>query len=187
MRNGRRYACGILLAAALAAAALLLPAALGGCGEQDLPPLSDGGDEEAVELIAGLSADQSRTVDDHGYPDHFFISIDPDSTDRVERWLYFSQGKAVDFDNGRLFGEEAIADESAEYPPTDLRPQDFDTLLTPEEAVSILGEPLYTQVIEDSLMPENTIVVYDKAILLYREGKLIGVDTKVSPPELSAP
>ncbi len=186
MRDGKRSASGVMLAAALAAA-LLLPAALSGCGEQDLPPLSSVEDEEAVELIAGLSAAQSRTVEESGYPDHFFISIDPDSNDRVERWMYFSQGQAVDFDNGRLFGEEEIEDESAEYPPTDLRPQDFDTLLTPQEAAQMLGEPLYTQEIEDSLMPENTIIVYDKAILLYRDGKLIGVDTKVSPPELNAP
>jgi hypothetical protein len=186
MRKGKRSVSGIIVAAALAAA-LLLPAALAGCEEQDLPPSSAGDEEETVELIAGLSADQSRTVEELGYPDHFFISMDPESTDRVERWTYFSQGKVVDFDNGRFFGEEACEDESAKYPPTDLRPQDFDALLTPEEATRMLGEPLYTQGIEDSLMPENTIIVYEKAILLYRDGKLIGVDTKVSPPELNTP
>jgi len=186
MRDVKRSWSGIILVTVLAAA-LFLPAALGGCGEQDLPPLPSGEEEEAVELIAGLSADQSRAVEEYGYPDHFFISIDPDSSDRVERWIYFSQGKAIDFDNGRLFGEEACKDESVQFPPTELRPQDFDTLLTPEEAAQLLGEPLYTQEIEDSLMPENTIIVYDKAILLYRDGELIGVDTKVSPPELNAP
>lgn len=186
MRCHRGYVSGTIVAAALIAA-ILFAVVLVGCGEPDLPPLSAGDEADAVELIAGLSADQSRMVADLGYPDHFFISMDPASTDRVERWTYFSEGKVVDFDNGRFFGEEACEDESAAYPPTELRPQDFDALLTPEEASRMLGEPLYTQEIEDSLMPENTIIVYDRAILLYREGKLIGVDTKVSPPELSTP
>ncbi|MEW6555217.1 MAG: hypothetical protein AB1384_13140 [Actinomycetota bacterium] len=186
MRYGKGPVSGIALRAALIAA-VLTGTAFAGCGEQDLPPSSGLEGEEAVELIEGLSADQSRMVGDLGYPDHFFISIDPDGTDRVERWTYFSRGKVVDFDNGRFFGEEECEDESEEYPPTQLRPQDFDALLTPEEASRMLGEPLYIQEIEDSLMPENTIIVYDRAILLYRDGKLIGVDTKVSPPELSVP
>ncbi|RJP34753.1 MAG: hypothetical protein C4536_02110 [Actinobacteria bacterium] len=139
-----------------------------------------------MEYIAGLSADQSRTVDELGYPDHFFISFDPVSSDRVERWTYFSRGKAVDFDNGRLWGEEPIEDNAAEYPPTDLRPQDFNATLSEAEATRLLGEPLYTQEVQDSLLPENTIIVYAKAILLYREGKLIGVDTQVRPPSLPA-
>jgi hypothetical protein len=186
MRNVSGPVTGIIFRVALVAAVLAV-AVLAGCGGQDLPPSSGGQDEEAVELIAGLSADQSRMVGDLGYPDHFFISMDPESADRVERWTYFSRGKVVDFDNGRFFGEEECADESAEYPPTELRPQDFDALLTPEEASRMLGEPMYTQEIEDSLMPENTIIVYDRAILLYRGDRLIGVETKVSPPELSAP
>ncbi|MBN2028601.1 MAG: hypothetical protein JW854_17755 [Actinobacteria bacterium] len=175
----------MLLAAALVALAFTL--SISGCGEAESPPPPVEVEEPDVEYIEGLSADQSRTVAELGYPDHFFISIDPASSDRVERWLYFSEEKAIDFDNGRLFGEEPIADESAEYPPTDLRPQDFDTLLSPGEASQLLGEPLYTQEVVDSLMPENTIVVYGKAILLYREGQLIGVDTQVSPPQLNPP
>jgi hypothetical protein len=177
----------VLILALAFIATLLLPVTLCGCGEEEPPPLPDGGEELSVELIPGLSADQSRTVEDYGYPDHFFISIDPESSDRVERWMYFSRGKALDFDNGRLFGEEEIEDESAEYPPTDLRPQDFDTLMTQGEATQLLGEPLYAQEVQDSLLPENTILVYDKAVLLYRAEKLIGVDTQVSPPELNAP
>jgi len=167
--------------------ALPVSLSISGCGEEESPPSPVEDEGLDVEYIEGLSADQSRTVAEMGYPDHFFISIDPASSDRVERWLYFSQGKAVDFDNGRLFGEETIADESAEYPSTDLRPQDFDALLSPGEASQLLGEPLYTQEVEDSLMPENTIIVYDKAILLYREGQLIGVDTQVTPPQLNPP
>jgi hypothetical protein len=185
--RGRNVVTGIALLAAAVLVALLVPLLLSGCSEAESPPLTAEKEEPNVEYIAGLSADQSRTVDELGYPDHFFISIDPVSSDRVERWLYFSEEKAIDFDNGRLFGEESIADESAEYPPTDLRPQDFDTLLTPGEASQLLGEPLYTQEVQDSLMPENTIIVYAKAILLYREGQLLGVDTQVSPPQLNPP
>jgi len=183
----RSVATVVAILVAVVFVVLPVPLSISGCGEEESPPSPVEDEGLDVEYIEGLSADQSRTVAEMGYPDHFFISIDPASSDRVERWLYFSQGKAVDFDNGRLFGEETIADESAEYPSTDLRPQDFDALLSPGEASQLLGEPLYTQEVEDSLMPENTIIVYDKAILLYREGQLIGVDTQVTPPQLNPP
>jgi hypothetical protein len=175
-----------LVLTVLCIAVVFLSLSLTGCGEEEPPPLPLEEENPAVEYISGLSTDQSRTVDELGYPDHFFITIDPASSDRVERWTYFSQGKALDFDNGRLFGEEPIEDESAAYPPTDLRPQDFDATMTPGEATQLLGEPLYTQEVQDSLMPENTIIVYDRATLLYREEQLIGVDTQVSPPKLNA-
>jgi len=184
--RGYRVREGFALAlTALFVAAVFLSLSLTGCGEETPPPLPVEEEQPAVEFISGLSAEQSRAVDELGYPDHFFISFDPASSDRVERWTYFSQGKALDFDNGRLFGEEPIEDESAAYPPTDLRPQDFNAMMTPGEAVQLLGEPLYTQEVQDSLMPENTIVVYDKAVLLYRGEQLIGVDTQVSPPKLN--
>ncbi len=128
--------------------------------------------------------DQNRMVAEHGYPDHFFISIDPLTEDRVERWIYFGLGKAFDFDNGRLLGEEAVEDRSAEYPPTDLRPQDFNPHLTQAEASALLGEPLFTHESRGSLLSDNTMVVYQKAVLLYREGQLIGVNTQVHPPDL---
>ena len=162
--------------------ALALPA--GGCGESDVPPLREEEESGPGELIAGLSADQSRAVAEYGYPDHFFISIDPYSQDRVERWIFYARGKALDFDNGRLFGEEAVEDKSAEYPPTSLRPQEFGPLLTIEEATAILGEPLFTHEVEESLLPENVFIVYEKAVLLYRNGQLIGVDTQVHPPNI---
>lgn len=181
--RGRSFGLhGYGIAVALAAL-LILIASLLGCGEEAEIPVQES--EEPISSIPGLSLDQSRAVNEFGYPDHFFITIDPYGSDRVERWLYFTQGKAIDFDNGRRFGEEAIEDESAQYPPTDLRPQDFKPLLTPEEAAQILGEPLYTQDVEDSLTAANsTIVVFDKAILLYMNGRLIGVETKVKPPQM---
>ncbi|MDY6796108.1 MAG: hypothetical protein SWK76_12665 [Actinomycetota bacterium] len=158
-----------------------------GCGQQVQTRTAAETEQEPVFFEASLSTDQNQVVEDIGYPDHFFISIDPYGTDRMERWIYFSDGKALDFDNGRLDGEEEVADESAEYPPTDLRPQDFSTLMTSEEANQLLGEPLYTHEVEDSLMPENSIIIYEKAVLLYRDGQLIGVDTQVHPPHLPAP
>ncbi len=187
----RRKHGGSPVLAALALATLLLAAVLlalalatCGCGERQVPPLREEGESAAYEPVAGLSADQSRAVAEYGYPDHFFISIDPYSQDRVERWIYYARGKALDFDNGRLFGEEPVEDESAEYPPTSLRPQDFSLLLTPEEAAALLGEPLFTHEVEESLLPENVFIVYEKAVLLYRQGQLIGVDTQVHPPDL---
>ncbi|WP_287152559.1 hypothetical protein [Candidatus Solincola tengchongensis] len=102
----------------------------------------------------------------------------------MERWTYFSLGKALDFDNGRLFGEETVEDRSSEYPPTTLKPQDFSLHLTPEEASALLGPPIFTHEARDGLLPENTIVVYEKAVLLFRDGRLIGMDTQVRPPSL---
>ncbi|MDD3718056.1 MAG: hypothetical protein PHP28_05260 [Actinomycetota bacterium] len=188
MRLPRRQRAGpgAVLAAALVALPFLL-SALAGCGEQELPTPPQVEEETAAANIPGLSADQSRTVDRYGYPDHFFISIDPEGSERIETWVYFEHGKALDFDNGRLFGEEPAADESEKYPPTDLRPQDFDLLMTPGEATALLGDPLYTHAVQDSLMPENTIVIYDGVILLYRGERLMGVDTQVAPPGLNAP
>jgi hypothetical protein len=172
-----------ILAVAVALTLLLSPL-LSGCGEGEPQDLPSGEEESVVNPISGLSVDQSGTVEDLGYPDHFFISIDPATSDRIERWTYFSDGKAIDFDNGRFFGEENIDDQSSDYPPTDLHPQDFDTLMTPGEAEQLLGQPIYTYEVQDSLMPENTIIVYEKAVLLYRNGQLLGVDTQVHPPQL---
>ena len=168
----------------LAAALLALALSAWGCGEREVPLLPEEEKNADYAPVAGLSADQSRAVADYGYPDHFFISMDPETRDRVERWIYYGRGKALDFDNGRLFGEEPVEDKSAEYPPTSLRPQDFGPLLTVEEASAMLGEPLFTHEVEESLLPENVFVVYEKAVLLYREGRLIGVDTQVHPPDI---
>lgn len=184
-RRGRKIAEGkgalFLLAAVAMSLLFLIPQ---GCGEETPPVMSTQADAGNEEYIEGLSADQSEILEELGYPDHFFISIDPYSSDRIEKWIYYSKGKAFDFDNGRVFGEEEVEDKSAEYPPTDLRPQDFQGLMTSEDVERLLGEPLYTHQGEDSLMPENTFVVYDKAVLLYRDGQLIGVDTEVRPPAL---
>jgi hypothetical protein len=165
---------------------LIVATALSGCGEKTIPV--DAEDSEAsTSYIPGLSIDQSEAVEQYDYPDHFFLSIDPIRSDRIERWTYYSQGKALNFDNGRLLGEELIGDESAEFPPSGLHPQDFNALLTLEEASRLLGEPLYTQDVRDSLMPENEVVVFEKAVLLYKSGQLIGVDTQVSPPQITIP
>jgi hypothetical protein len=173
-----------LLLTAAAAVLVFLSLSSAGCGSEEPPPFPADDGRPSGPTISGLSSDQSKVVEEFGYPDHFFISIDPISSDRMERWIFYSRGKVLDFDNGRLFGEEPAEDDSASYPPTYLRPQDFTALTTPEEASRLLGEPLYTQEVRDSIMPENTIIVYENAVLLYREGRLIGVDTQVSPPLL---
>lgn len=180
--RARGAAAGLIAAAALLA--LLLSFLLCGCGEEEQTTVIASGEEPFAPSISGLSRDQSRVVEEYGYPDHFFISIDPLSRDRIETWTYFEEKLAIDFDNGRRFGEEEIEDESAQYPPTALKPQDFDSTTTPESAAAFLGEPLFEQKAEGSLMYENTIVVYEKAVLLYRDDLLIGVDTKVLPPHL---
>lgn len=173
----------MVLSGMVTAVLFLLAVLIPGCGKKEAVTTQP---EEVSETpsISGLSLDQSRVVSEYGYPDHFFISIDPVTNERVERWTYFSRGKALDFDNGRLFSEQPVEDKSAEYPPTTLHPQDFNPYLTPEEASSLLGEPLFTHQAGDGLFPENTFVVYEKAVLLYREGRLIGMDTQVHPPNL---
>ncbi|MBC7230363.1 MAG: hypothetical protein H5T74_08240 [Actinobacteria bacterium] len=171
----------------LIAAVLFLSVLPAGCGETGTPVQIVEPETPIPGEIPGLSADQSRTVAEYGYPDHFFISIDPYSSDRVERWTYFRLGRVLDFDNGRLWGEEPVDDQSEHYPPTDLHPQDFRTTLTPAEATAALGEPLFTHEAGDGLMPENTIMVYEKAVLLFRGEKLMGVDTQVRPPALPVP
>jgi hypothetical protein len=166
---------------------LLLSAALPGCSEEIPPSLPEESEATDLLLAPGLSLDQDQVIEEFGYPDHFFISIDPYSGDRIETWVYYSEGKALDFDNGQLFGQEDIEDQSEEYPPTDLKPEDFDSLMAPGEAEELLGEPIYTYDVEESLMAENTFIVFEKAVLLYRDDQLIGVDTQVSPPQLPSP
>ncbi len=173
-----------LMLALLAAVSLLLSSI--GCSEEESLPLPREEEDASFSPISGLSADQSRTIDELGYPDHFFIIIDPLSSDRIETWTYFSEGRELDFDNGRLTGEVEIEDQSATYPPTDLRPQDFNALLTPMEAEQLLGPPKYSHEVTESLMPENTIIVFDKAVLIYRDEQFVSVDTQVKTPDIPA-
>lgn len=141
-------------------------------------------EESLSEDIPGLSVEQARMVNRYGYPDHFFISLDPATGDRMERWTYFSLGKAYDFYNGRLDGEESVEDESRSYPPTSLRPQDFSTSTTAQELEATLGKPLLRHELKNSLQAPNLMLVYPHAVFLFRDGKLMGMDTKVNPPSL---
>ena len=163
---------------------LFLSAALPGCSEE-APPALPLEDEETDFLVPpGLSMDMDQVIEEFGYPDHFFISIDPLSGDRFEDWTYYSEGKKLSFENGQLTGEEDAEDQSEEYPPTDLKPEDFDSLMTPEEAEKLLGKPVETYQVEDSLMPENTLIAFEEASLLYQDGQLIGVDTQGGLPQV---
>ena len=166
---------------------LFLSAALPGCSEEAPPPLPMESEEADFLVPPGLSLDQDQVIEEFGYPDHFFISIDPLSGDRIEDWTYYSEGKKLSFENGRFFGEEDAEDQSEEYPPTDLKPEDFDSLMTPGEAEELLGEPVVIHDTEGSLMAENTLLVFEKATLIYQGDQLIGVDTQVSPPQLPSP
>ena len=176
------------MAALGACCALLLSAwSLGGCGGRETPPAAAYRERPAVERVEGLSGEQSRKVGELGYPDHFFISIDPYSGDRIERWSYLSAGKALEFDNGRLMGEENLEEDAPARPPTALRPQDFASQMTPEEARALLGKPLLTREAKEGLMPDNVIFVFEDAVLLFSAGRLIGVDTRAVPPQLPMP
>ncbi len=173
----------------LAIAALLL---LGGpsCSEPERnrsgPPEEPAATPESPpsEEIPGLSVEQARMVSQHGYPDHFFLSLDPTTGDRMERWTYFSLRKTYDFYNGRLSGEESVEDESQSYPSTDLRPQDFTPSTTPQELEATLGKPLLRHELRSSLQAPNLMLVYPQAVFLFRDGRLMGMDTKVNPPSL---
>lgn len=161
---------------------------LTGCAQKASPPPANGGSDQASVLIPGLSPAQSKTVQELGYPDQFSISFDPYGSLRMETWIYFSENRSIDFTDGRLSSQQATEDQADKYPPTTLRPQDFNRLMTPEEAAEILGQPVVTQDVEDSLMGgKSTVVVFNNAILLYRNGQLISVDTQVKPPSLPAP
>ncbi len=177
-----------LIGAALVFLTILIVAvALAGCGNQSSPPTSNAQSEPAVSLVPGLSADQSRMVNQLGYPEQFFVSYDPSGSTRMETWSYPSKGKSSDFSDGRLLNQGTLEDQSTEYPPTTLHPQDFTQTMTVEEASRILGEPIYSQDVEDSLMSgKNTVVVFNSAILQFRSGELLSMDTQVKAPEIPA-
>ena len=159
-----------------------------GCGGQALPPASNTQSEPEISLIPGLSADQSRIVGDLGYPEQFYIAFAPYDSTRLETWIYPSEGKSSDFKDGRLSNQGTLEEQSTKYPPTTLHPQDFTKTMTVEEASVILGSPVYTQEVENSLMGgENTLVVFNNAILLFRAGGLLTIDTQVKPPEIPSP
>ena len=139
-----------------------------------------------------LSSDQRKLIDEHGYPSHFFITMDPLTGDRIETWTYFPPKEAYTFVDGRKLRKEAVEDESAEYPPTTLKPEDFSSMLSLGEAEAMLGKPYQSSTVEGEDGDSIIILFYDGAILDYTNGKLTGVDTMVHrfedfPEELSQP
>lgn len=174
----------VLAAAALLAALLAAGAAgAGGCGGQartyapleaeEFRPLVDAGGTVA------LSSDQRGIIDGRGYPSHFFISWDPVSGDRVESWTYFPQREEFTFLGGKRLRKEAVEDESAEYPPTSLRPEDFSSALSLEGAEALLGKPFHSSTVEGEKGDVVVILFYGQATLDYTNGRLTGVNTMV--------
>jgi outer membrane murein-binding lipoprotein Lpp len=170
------------------AAVLIFALLMAGCGKKASAPESSSDKKQGTVLIDGLSADQSQLVQQYGYPDQFEISFDPSTSKRMETWIYYSQTKSIDFSDGQTIGEGTAEDQSSKYPATSLHPQDFNQTTTPEEAAAILGQPVYTQDVEDSLMGgTNTLVVFNNAILQYRDGELLIMETQVKPPAITVP
>jgi hypothetical protein len=128
-----------------------------------------------------LSSDQTRVIDQFGYPSHFFISIDPLSSDRVETWTYFPERVAYTFSNGRLLRKEDAEDQSDEYPPTNLKPEDFGPTLSISDAGAMLGKLLYSKNVQDQTGEGTILMIYEKAILTYMDGRLVGVETMIHP------
>jgi hypothetical protein len=175
---------GLVLIGVLIAFAALLA----GCGKTVPPPNDTSSENPPVSYLEnGLSTDQNKIVEELGYPDQFSISFDPSSAKRMETWIYYAKAKSVDFSDGRLLGQGSAEDQSAKYPSTSLHPQDFKSTTTTEQAAQLLGQPVYTQDVEDTLMTgTNTVVVFNSAIMLYRNGQLLSIDTQVKPPQLTA-
>jgi hypothetical protein len=171
--------------AALAVAALLAAGLAGaaGCGsrprtyapleaEQFQPLVDTGG-------TVLLSSDQRKLIDEHGYPSHFFITMDHLTGDRIETWTYFPLKEAYTFADGRKLRSEAVEDESAEYPPTTLKPEDFSSALSLDEAGAMLGKPYYSSAAQGEEGDSIIILFYDDATLDYANGRLSGVNTMV--------
>lgn len=173
------------LLAATAAAVLLLTglAALGGCGEKSktYAPLEVEEFKPLVSLGSTviLSSDQEKLIAQHGYPSHFFITMDPLTGDRVETWTYFPLKEAYTFSDGHKLRKEPVEDQSAEYPPTSLKPEDFGPTLSLGEAEAMLGKPYQSTSLEGEEGEGAIILFYRDAILDYTNGKLTGVDTMI--------
>ncbi len=169
------------LVAAITLAACLT--ALAGCGEKE-PAYNSQPREEYRPLVdlgsqVVLSSDQDKLIAQYGYPSHFFITLDTLTSDRVETWTYFPHKQSYTFHNGRQMRKETVEDQSTEYPPTSLKPEDFGSTLSLTEAGEMLGEPYQSSDFKDDKGDGVIILFYEGAILDYTNGKFSGVDTMV--------
>ncbi len=181
-RVSRNTLAGLAGLAVVVLLAVCLPA-LAGCGNEK-PTYSSQTQEEFRPLVdlgsqVVLSSDQDKIISQYGYPSHFFITLDTLTNDRVETWTYFPQKRSYTFHNGRQLRKETVEDQSAEYPPTTLKPEDFGSTLTLAEAGQMLGEPYQSSDFKDDKGDGVIILFYNEAILDYTNGKLSGVDTMV--------
>jgi predicted small lipoprotein YifL len=178
-RVSRRALTGLAVAVLLAA----VLAALAGCGSKE-PAYTPQTREEFRPLVdlgsqVILSSDQDKLISQYGYPSHFFITLDPLTGDRVETWTYFPLKQSYTFHDGRQMRKETVEDQSAEYPPTTLKPEDFGSTLSLTEAGQMLGEPYQSSDFKNEEGDGVIILFYDGAILDYTNGKFSGVDTMV--------
>ncbi len=172
----------IFMFIALASAAFL--GMIVGCGESQKPyslpqenfePLINQGSKVI------LSSDQAKVIEELGYPDHFFISIDPKTADRVETWTYFTQRAEYTFRNGRKLRKQDAEDQSREYPRTSLKPEDFGPALTLTEANNLLGRLVNSKSFQAAPGEDTILLIYEKGIVTFTNGKFAGVDTMVHP------
>ncbi len=161
-----------------------------GCGENQQPYSMP---QESFEPLINqgsrviLSSDQTKIIKEYGYPDHFFISIDPRTSDRIETWTYFSQRAEYTFKNGRKLRKQEAEDQAREYPRTNLKPEDFGPALTLTEAGNLLGRLVNSRSFQASPGEDAILLIYEKGIVTFTNGKFAGVDTMVHPHVESKP
>ncbi len=172
------------LAAALAFAFLV--AVSGGCGSDtrpieryrplDFTPMVDTGKSVIP------SSEQQEALEELGLPDHFWISLDPRTGDRVESWSWTEAAEELSFHNGRLIRRRTLRDRSGEYPPTSLRPQDFSTGTDLDDLKAALGAP-YFSTTSDLQGKQMLLLFYTRAVATFTDGSFSSIDTMVHPFE----
>lgn len=128
------------------------------------------------------SSEQQEALDQRGLPDHFWISLEPRSKDRVEYWTWMGRGEELVFHNGRLIRRREVADESDSYPPTPLKPQDFSTGTDLPDLEEMLGKPYFSTTSELG-EKEMLLLFYPGAVATFTNGSFSSIDTKVHPFE----
>jgi len=128
------------------------------------------------------SSEQQEALEERGLPDHFWISLEPRSGDRVEYWTWMTRGEELAFHNGRLIRRREVADQSGIYPPTSLRPQDFSTGTDLADLEAALGKP-YFSTNSELKGKQMLLLFFTGAVVTFTDGSFSSIDTKVHPFE----